>query len=97
MFTEMQSARRNDFIFRPSASYSGVADDVSFDGSGELLLVVGAGEPALPFGWQGGQGLVCGPEDGERLVDGHLEHWEQTCILKTVSDQDPLLRRKELQ
>lgn len=59
-----------------SSSYLAVAYDVSLHSCSELVLVVGAGEPALSFSWQGVENLVCGPEDGERLVDGHLDHRE---------------------
>lgn len=60
---------------RPSSSsYLGVAYDVSLHDGSQLVLVVRAGEPAPSFSWQGAEGLVRGPEHGERLVDGLLEH-----------------------
>lgn len=55
---------------------------MSFDGGSELVLVVGAGEPAPSFSRQGVEGLVRGPEDGEGLVDGHLEQRQNACILQ---------------
>lgn len=64
-----------------SRCYLGATYNVSLHGGSQLVLVVGVEEPALPFSWQGAEDLVCGPEHSERLVDGHLEHREQPCIL----------------
>jgi len=74
------SNRENRSPVSPS-SYPGVAHDVSLHDGSKLLLVVKVGEPVLPFSLQGLEGLVGGPENGERLVDGHLEHRQQPCIL----------------
>lgn len=44
-------------------------------------MVVRAGQPALPLSWQGVESLVRGPEHGERVVDGQLEHRQQPRVL----------------
>lgn len=56
-----------------SSSYQYVAYDVSLHDGGQLFLVVGTEEPLLSAGRQGVEGLVRGPQHGERLVDLHLQ------------------------
>lgn len=56
-----------------SSSYHYVAYDVSLHDGGQLFLVVGTEEPLLSAGRQGVEGLVRGPQHGERLVDLHLQ------------------------
>lgn len=58
------------------SSYLRVAYDVGFNDGSQLFLVVRTVEPLLSFGWQGVEGLVCGPKHGERLVDRHREDGE---------------------
>lgn len=62
-------------LFAPpsSSSYHCAAYDVSLHDGGQLLLVVRTKEPLLSAGWQGVEGLVRGPQHGERLVDFHLQ------------------------
>lgn len=72
----MSQLRTTVLYIQLCSSYPGVANDVSLHSGSQLVQVVRAGEPALPFSWQGLEGLVCGPEHGERLVDGHLQHRE---------------------
>lgn len=57
-------------------THLGIAYDMGFHDGSHLVLVIRAGQPALPFSWQRAQSCVCGPQHGERLVDVHREDRE---------------------
>lgn len=68
-------------------THLGTAYNVGSQDGSQLLPVLGAGQPALPLGRQGAQSLVCGPEDGEGLVDGHGQGRQQPCLLSRETPQ----------
>lgn len=57
-------------------THHGIAYDMGFHDGGQLVPVIRAGQPALPFSRQGAQSRVCGPQHGERPVDDHGEDRE---------------------